>query len=70
MKKSIEFLSVHITKEEFVEDMLERDYCPMKFNLIPDFIKEGNSCAKNISCDDCWESALKGITFKESEENE
>ena len=66
MKKVINFMSNHCSKEEFIEMIKDTDACPGLFSLIGD----PTECMNKKGCERCWEQALKDIKFLEEEETE
>ena len=66
MKKVINFMSNHCSKEEFIEMIKDTDACPGLFSQIGD----PTECMNKKGCERCWEQALKDIKFLEEEETE
>ena len=66
MKKIINFMSNHCSKEEFIEMIKDTDACPGFFS----FIGDPTGCLNKKGCERCWKQALKDIKFLEEEETE
>lgn len=65
--KDIQEIAKTITREEFIEKQSQQVYkpsCPHRFKLESYFPK----CSSKIfDCEECWENAVKNITFKGEE---